>query len=166
MMVLIVGLILFLGIHLLPTSPELRDRIAGANRERTSTKPSSRCCRSRASSSSCLATTSCSFTREKPDPVEPAGVDTAHRGRADAAGNDLARCVADTVENPNDYSSPDAVRDQDLGARASHRERRSRRCFCCSGRFSRLPSTTASPSRDVVRSARSGMPSRRASSTT
>ena len=64
MMVLIVGLILFLGVHLLPTSPELR---AGLQ-ERMGTngyKAVFSLLSLAGLSSSCSATTSCSFTLEK-----------------------------------------------------------------------------------------------------
>ena len=65
MMVLIVGLILFLGLHLLPTSPELRDGL----KERVGETPYQdyllAAVDCRAWSSSCSGFTSCSFIRAR-----------------------------------------------------------------------------------------------------
>ena len=128
MMVLIVGLILFLGVHLLPTSPELR---AGLQ-ERMGTNVYKAVFSLLSLAGFIIIVLGYHKLQLHPgkNPIlwNSAGVDTALRGRADATGNGIARCGVDTFENSNDYSSPDAVRDQDLGAGASHRERRSWRC--------------------------------------
>ncbi len=127
MMVLIVGLILFLGVHLLPTSPELRDDLRerlGANTYRALFSLLSLA----GFIIIVLGYHKLQLHPGKNPVLWNPPVWTRHIAvGSDAAGDDFSRRVVDTVAHSHGRTPPDADRNQDLGLGTSHRQWRSRR---------------------------------------